>query len=41
VVLHDNTVERTTNGTGSISDMTLEEVQRLNPQKGGQTLSEA
>jgi glycerophosphoryl diester phosphodiesterase len=28
-VLHDNTVDRTTNGTGSISDMTLAEVQRL------------
>ena len=29
VVLHDNTVDRTTNGTGSITDMTLADVQRL------------
>lgn len=29
VVLHDNTVDRTTNGTGSITDMTLAEIQRL------------
>src|SRR5688572_20106464 len=28
-VLHDNTVDRTTNGTGSITDMTLAEIQRL------------
>jgi glycerophosphoryl diester phosphodiesterase len=28
-VLHDNTVDRTTNGTGSISDMTLAQVQAL------------
>lgn len=29
VVIHDATVDRTTNGTGSVSDLTLEEVQRL------------
>ena len=29
VVCHDATVDRTTEGTGAISDMTLEEVQRL------------
>jgi glycerophosphoryl diester phosphodiesterase len=29
VVLHDNTVDRVTNGTGSITDMTLAQVQRL------------
>lgn len=29
VVLHDNTVDRTTNGTGSVTDLTLAEVQRL------------
>jgi glycerophosphoryl diester phosphodiesterase len=29
VVLHDNKVDRTTNGTGSITDMTLAEVQKL------------
>lgn len=30
VVIHDNTVDRTTNGTGKINEMTLEEVQDLN-----------
>ena len=29
VVIHDNTVDRTTNGTGKINEMTLEEVQDL------------
>lgn len=29
VVIHDHTVDRTTNGTGTIADMTLEEVQKL------------
>jgi glycerophosphoryl diester phosphodiesterase len=29
VVMHDNTVNRTTNGTGSVNDMTLAEVQAL------------
>lgn len=29
IVLHDETVDRTTNGTGYVSDMKLEEVQRL------------
>jgi glycerophosphoryl diester phosphodiesterase len=29
VVLHDNSVDRTTNGTGSIGDLTLAQVQRL------------
>ena len=29
VVIHDQTVDRTTNGTGAIRDMTLEEVQQL------------
>ncbi len=29
VVLHDNTVDRTTNGTGSVNDLTLAEVQAL------------
>jgi len=29
VVLHDNKVDRTTNGTGSVNDLTLAEVQRL------------
>jgi glycerophosphoryl diester phosphodiesterase len=29
VVLHDNTVDRVTNGHGSVTDMTLAEVQRL------------
>jgi glycerophosphoryl diester phosphodiesterase len=29
VVLHDNTVNRTTNGTGSVNDLTLAEVQAL------------
>lgn len=29
VVIHDATVDRTTNGTGSVSDLTLEAIQRL------------
>jgi glycerophosphoryl diester phosphodiesterase len=29
VVMHDNTVDRTTSGTGSVTDLTLAEVQRL------------
>jgi glycerophosphoryl diester phosphodiesterase len=29
VVIHDNTVDRTTNGTGSVNDMTLAQVQAL------------
>jgi glycerophosphoryl diester phosphodiesterase len=29
VVLHDNTVDRTTNGSGSINDLTLRQIQRL------------
>ena len=29
VVMHDNGVQRTTNGTGSVNDLTLAEVQRL------------
>lgn len=29
VVMHDNTIERTTNGTGSVSTMTLEEIKKL------------
>jgi glycerophosphoryl diester phosphodiesterase len=29
VVLHDNTVDRTTNGSGSIGDLTLRQIQRL------------
>jgi glycerophosphoryl diester phosphodiesterase len=29
VVLHDNSVDRTTNGTGSVNDLTLDQVRRL------------
>lgn len=29
VCLHDNTVDRTTNGTGTVSEMTLDEIRRL------------
>lgn len=29
VVLHDDTVDRTTNGTGAVEDMTLEEIRKL------------
>ncbi len=29
VCIHDNTVDRTTNGTGVVSDMTLEQIRRL------------
>ena len=30
VVIHDETVDRTSNGSGSIKDMTLEELRKLN-----------
>lgn len=30
IVFHDDTVDRTTDGTGAISDMTYEEVRKLN-----------
>lgn len=29
VCIHDNTVDRTTNGTGKVSDLTLDEIRRL------------
>ncbi|MCY4779416.1 glycerophosphodiester phosphodiesterase family protein [Sphingobacterium sp. UT-1RO-CII-1] len=29
VIMHDKTVDRTTNGTGNVSDMTLEEIKQL------------
>lgn len=29
VVIHDDTVDRTTNGTGKVNDLTLEEIQKL------------
>src|SRR5690606_24522138 len=29
VVMHDNRVDRTTNGTGSLNELTLDEVRRL------------
>ncbi len=34
VVFHDDTVERTTNGTGFVSDMTLEQIQALDAGNG-------
>ena len=29
VVIHDDTIDRTSNGTGKVSDMTLEELRRF------------
>ena len=29
VVIHDETVDRTTNGLGAVADLTLEEIRRL------------
>lgn len=34
VLLHDQTVDRTSDGTGNVRDMTLEELQRLNFEGG-------
>jgi glycerophosphoryl diester phosphodiesterase len=34
VVIHDDTVDRTTNGHGKVSDMTLEELKKLDAGKG-------
>ena len=30
VIIHDDTVDRTTNGTGRVNDLTFEEIRRLN-----------
>jgi glycerophosphoryl diester phosphodiesterase len=42
VILHDATLERTTNGTGAVQDHTLEEIRRLDAGQGEQvpTLAE-
>jgi glycerophosphoryl diester phosphodiesterase len=37
VVMHDATVDRTTNGTGLVGEMTLEELQRLGIESGTRT----
>jgi glycerophosphoryl diester phosphodiesterase len=29
VLMHDSTVDRTTNGTGNVADLTLDEIRRL------------
>lgn len=34
VIMHDETVDRTTNGTGKVSDMTLAEIKRLRTKSG-------
>jgi len=34
VVIHDDTLERTTNGTGKVSDMTIEQLRALDAGKG-------
>lgn len=31
VLMHDNTVDRTTDGTGRLCDLTFEQIRRLNP----------
>lgn len=31
ILMHDDTVERTTNGSGSLRDLTFDEIRRLNP----------
>lgn len=31
VLMHDNTVDRTTDGTGRLSDLTFEQIRKLNP----------
>jgi len=36
VLLHDRTMDRTTDGTGAVGDMTLKEVRRLSVKGGGQ-----
>lgn len=36
VLMHDSTVDRTTDGTGAVSDMTLNEVRQLSVEGGGQ-----
>ncbi|MEM2795626.1 MAG: glycerophosphodiester phosphodiesterase family protein, partial [Thermofilaceae archaeon] len=36
VVIHDETVDRTTNGSGRVSDMTLKELKRLDAGAGEQ-----
>lgn len=43
VVIHDATVNRTTNGTGAVADMTFEQLRKLDADKGQQipTLQEA
>lgn len=43
VVIHDDTVNRTTNGEGAVREMTLEEIRRLDAGKGEKipTLQEA
>ena len=34
VIIHDDTVDRTTNGTGLVSDMSLEDLKKLDAGKG-------
>jgi glycerophosphoryl diester phosphodiesterase len=39
VVLHDATVDRTTDGTGAVADLTFDEIRALGPRRSPQSTS--